>query len=118
MSGSRPSGARIRDIVGGVGGRRIDHILVDDGVDVLQAGINATRFEGRRAIRPRTGAGGAPAPAAGRTGRNEGGRMMDGLRANLRRRPHGRPSSSPTACASSPWSASSSRASAGAPRMR
>jgi endonuclease/exonuclease/phosphatase family metal-dependent hydrolase len=30
-----------------VGGRRIDHILVDDGVDVLRAGINATRFDGR-----------------------------------------------------------------------
>ena len=30
-----------------VGGRRIDHILVDDGVEVLEAGINATRFDGK-----------------------------------------------------------------------
>lgn len=30
-----------------VGGRRIDHILVDNGVEVLRTGINATRFEGR-----------------------------------------------------------------------
>lgn len=30
-----------------VGGRRIDHILVDDGAEVLRVGINAARFEGR-----------------------------------------------------------------------
>lgn len=30
-----------------VGGRRIDHILVDDGLEVLRTGINAARFDGR-----------------------------------------------------------------------
>jgi endonuclease/exonuclease/phosphatase family metal-dependent hydrolase len=30
-----------------VGGRRIDHILVDEGLEVLRTGINATRFDGR-----------------------------------------------------------------------
>ena len=30
-----------------VGGRRIDHILVDSGFEVLRTGINAGRFEGR-----------------------------------------------------------------------